>query len=333
MEGFESGGLSFASNPDANTTHYTISANQGRSARTLLMNYTAGGSVTSALDINIPPFTAGPLYFRIAVRSHLAGAVAHEIFRITDGTNSIRVINDHQSSYHRYEIYGSSSTSISDAITFTGTPFIWQLLEISYNTITGVFTVRVDGVVIGSSFASKVFSPNKIRFGVLSWRSTTFFDDLAINDSSGSTQNSWCGDGIIHAIIPNGAGSSTQFTPNTGANWAAVDDVPYDGDTTYVWSSTSGHKDLYNMTTISIPAGSRIVAVQPVAVAKRMDSGSSDSLQVGIKAGATEDFSSSIVAPTFYGNLYGKIYEKNPDTNADWTQANLDGVEGGIRIP
>lgn len=65
-------------------------------------------------------------------------------------------------------------------------------------------------------------------------------------------------------LRPNAAGDSTQLTPNTGANWAAVDETPSDDDTTYVKSSATDdlpYFDLYNLPDTAIPAGSTINSV------------------------------------------------------------------------
>ncbi|HEV3512505.1 MAG TPA: hypothetical protein VGS05_12435, partial [Candidatus Sulfotelmatobacter sp.] len=62
------------------------------------------------------------------------------------------------------------------------------------------------------------------------------FDDFHAHDASGSAPNAVLGEGTrIYTKMPNGAGYATTVTPNgASANWQCVDDVPPDGDTTYV---------------------------------------------------------------------------------------------------
>ena len=48
--------------------------------------------------------------------------------------------------------------------------------------------------------------------------------------------------------IPNAAGDETNLTPNTGANWAAVDEATSDDDITYVGATNASYlTDLYNL--------------------------------------------------------------------------------------
>ena len=46
--------------------------------------------------------------------------------------------------------------------------------------------------------------------------------------------------------FPNGAGATAQWTPNSGANWQAVDEAPPDSETTYVKATVAGLRDSYS---------------------------------------------------------------------------------------
>src|SRR3990172_6946830 len=55
-----------------------------------------------------------------------------------------------------------------------------------------------------------------------------YFDDIAINSSTGSFQNSYPGAGRIVALRPNAAGDSADFArggTDSGANWSQTDEV------------------------------------------------------------------------------------------------------------
>lgn len=85
-----------------------------------------------------------------------------------------------------------------------------------------------------------------------------FYDDIAINDDSGSFQTSWCGPGNT-ALITAASNNSVTWTRGGGtpesANWRSVDDVPgtvTDG-TDYNYDSGSTNLDRLNIT--ALPGG------------------------------------------------------------------------------
>lgn len=94
-----------------------------------------------------------------------------------------------------------------------------------------------------------------------------WFDDIALNNENGSTQNSWCGPGKIALLVPN-TEVSIAFTPNTGTdNSANADDLPGtpDDDTTYNSHSTANGEDRLGLT--ALPAEVPSDATMLLAVA------------------------------------------------------------------
>lgn len=158
------------------------------------------------------------------------------------------------------------------------------------------------------------------------------FDDWYVVDTSGSAPyNDFLGDVRVLEIIPDGAGDETDFTPNAGNNWQAVDEVPgHDGDTSYVESNTAGDEDLYSMTN---PASSAttVYAAKVVVVARKTDAGDSD-LELSLKSGTTTDRVNVGLLSNSYAE-YTSVYTANPDGPAAWTIAALDGVQVGQRVP
>src|SRR5688572_2169742 len=75
-----------------------------------------------------------------------------------------------------------------------------------------------------------------------------YVDDLAVNDTTGSFQNSWCGEGKVIALRPNGDGDNSQWTGSDGNstdNYLLVDETPPDS-ADYVQSNTNNQIDDYN---------------------------------------------------------------------------------------
>lgn len=152
--------------------------------------------------------------------------------------------------------------------------------------------------------------------------------DFAVWNESGESPTGWVGDVRVDVYLPSGAGSSTQFTPSAGANYACVGEAIADGDTSYVESATNGHLDLYaigNMT----HTPSQIHAVGVTALAKKTDAGSG-SLKLKLKSGATTDESS---ATALSDGSYSRLsYYRgiDPATDGAWTKAGVDALEAGI---
>lgn len=87
---------------------------------------------------------------------------------------------------------------------------------------------------------------------------TSRFDDIAINDSAGSFQNTAPGKGSIYLLAPNSE-VSTSFTPLSGTdNHLMVDDVPgaADDDTTYNSHGTANAEDRLGLTSLGGEVGS-----------------------------------------------------------------------------
>lgn len=155
-----------------------------------------------------------------------------------------------------------------------------------------------------------------------------YYDDIAINDTTGPINNSWIGRGGIHGLKPNAAGQYTQFTPSAGDNYAAVDEVPPDDDTTYVESDTVGHKDTYALEDL-VPVSGDIQAVQWIARAKLAEAGEGN-FQRLIRHDSVDYNGGDLAVDTSYA-YFTEIIEKAPD-GTDWTIAKVNALEAGMEV-
>lgn len=115
-----------------------------------------------------------------------------------------------------------------------------------------------------------------------------YIDDIFIDQATaGEAANLPVPSSRFHPIWPNGAGSNTVWTPNSGLNYQAVDEHgANDGDTTYVATSSNGVKDSYNVTDVSAyPPGHDIKSVIVLPVAKASEVGPSIKAIVKTAAG------------------------------------------------
>ena len=235
------------------------------------------------------------------------------------------------------------TVSVGGAVVATGT-FVYSTgmyyrleLNVKIDDVAGSIQLKVDGV-IDIDYSGDTKPGADAQLNNLYYSTTTndnvvslYLDDLTWNDTTGAVDNSWCGDGRILYIPTNGAGDVTQLTPNTGANYAAVDDVPSDGDTTYVESGTVDQYDLYNLAASGLAAGSQIKRVVPVATAKDTVA-NGGKIKLGIKTNGTEYFGDDLTLTTDYTSQAGTEHTVNPQTGVAWTIAELDALQSGVKV-
>src|SRR5215467_11029880 len=127
----------------------------------------------------------------------------------------------------------------------------WHLLEIhviAATGATGTFELYIDGT-LGFSVTSQrtaqttasmsSFELGYIQTGAATWTNVNVslsnqsfhaFDDVRVNDTTGSVNNGKPGDGAVLALIPNGVGTTLGGTALTGVpsgpNWQNVDERP-----------------------------------------------------------------------------------------------------------
>jgi hypothetical protein len=156
------------------------------------------------------------------------------------------------------------------------------------------------------------------------------YDDLYVRTSSSTSAESggFLGDIKVKPYYPNGDGTYTALTCSTGSTHYTLVDETAPNTTDYVSSSTALQKDSYNFQDAS-ETGS-IKAVQLSAYCYKMDAGFRG-IDVFCKSGATESFATSLPLSTT-AKYALKVFEQDPNTSADWSQANLNAAEFGVRI-
>ncbi len=241
---------------------------------------------------------------------------------------------------------GSDTAALS-----TGVWYNIQLSALEFGGFAGQ-EARLNGVQIGT--IGTAYTGDFIRIGVQSSVTMDMYvDDIIINDTSGSAQNSWPSlvSRIVHAH-PNAAGDSNTFEKQGGGagsstNYQDADEITPDDATTYLVRDTGASnqaKDLYNIessSTVGIGASDTIVCV---AVGARVGSTSATNaagrnLNYGIKAGGTEAWSGSIDASingwTTNADPVPRNYKYvayvDPSDAAAWTATKIDSLQIGVR--
>jgi hypothetical protein len=320
-DGAEMGDLLFWSVTSGTVTNITTSPRSGTRHYSL-----SNSNVTK----NIVAVAEG--WFRAGIS--FAAVMAHTFVRWSKGATVLGSVRLNATT-SRLEIWISTGTLVATSVASLSTS-TYYLIEVHIRLDnSGAIDVRVDGADF-VSFAGDTTPGADTTFDNLYLVSpgVVYLDDLAFNDASGSADNSWCGDGKIVMLSPNGNGDLSQLMGsdlNSVDNYLLVDEVPPNSDTDYVASATTNQADLYAMTTTTIPTKAVVKRVFVEARA-REEVASGDSIKLGIKTNSVEYWSGSIVQSTSYTRSVGPDYLVNPQTGSAWTQGEIDALQAGVKI-
>jgi len=227
------------------------------------------------------------------------------------------------------------ATSSAGALSTTGA---WQYIEVKVviHDTTGSVIVNVDGVEVVN--VSGVDTRNggtdalidRITIGSQNTadNSATAVRDIVLMNGQGSSLNDFLGPVIVEARLADGAGDNTDWTANTGTNFAAVDDPGADdGDTTYVESTAAADRDDYTFADLSAITTAPI-AVQAHAIA-RYNATPLD-IATYLRRSATNDDGTAETPTGSYASRALTIWETDPIAAAAWTLANFNATNFGI---
>jgi hypothetical protein len=230
-----------------------------------------------------------------------------------------------------------------------------QRIEIHHHATGGTVAARLDGVDFASASGLTLATMRGVAVGgnlleeALSGACDITFDDGALNNSIGTAENSWPGEGRVVVLRADAAGANTQWTPSAGLNWQAVDDDIPDEDTTYVQSNTAEQIDDYGVTTpAAIGASDTIKFVTIVGRFRGLDAaGTNDNalFKYRITAnGVTEELPTAVsVDPATVSWRLGTdspnrhdwsaltLYDLPGASTSPWTKALLDSAQIGVR--
>jgi hypothetical protein len=226
--------------------------------------------------------------------------------------------------------------SSAAAVTFSGTK-TYQYIEcdVTINNTTGAVQAWVEGVsVLNQTGLNTRTSANNqtttLRLGdAVSAGYSIYCEDFYLLDTTGSAPlNAALGDVRVYTVAPNGAGTSTQWTPNSGANYQAVDDLAPDEDASYVASHTAGQVDLYAMT--DLPASVTSVYAVGVVTRARKDDVGTRQVAGTVQSNLTDADGATRTLTGSYQTFWDK-YELDPNGSAAWTVSAVNALKVGVK--
>lgn len=204
------------------------------------------------------------------------------------------------------------------------------------NSGAGAVTIRFNGTTVVTE-ASVNTSPSGVGCSIIAlvneWgngNSESFVDDLYCLNTT-APNNTFLGDIKIIPLLPAGNGridGFSRFGGTSAGNWTAVNEVPPDYDTSYVYTSTAGTEDCYTLTTLSNVT--TIVAVQLNGFARKDDT-PSRVLSLGVGNGTTENFDAGTALNTTYTYILRQL-DINPLTSAAWAVTDFTTLQAAVKL-
>lgn len=171
------------------------------------------------------------------------------------------------------------------------------------------------------------------RIGLLSGGNTNggaLFSDFYLNNALGTTNTGRFGIVEIDAYpLPNGDLTPLQWTPlgGGGPHFSQINELPADGDLSYVASATPGNKDCYAWQDIVSFSGT-VKTVQISYMARSTDEGLR-TFQGTIGINGAEEQTVEFGLPNDY-IYFSQAFDLDPATGLPWTVSNFNAKPFGI---
>ncbi len=209
----------------------------------------------------------------------------------------------------------------------------WYYIEwkIVCHASNGSTEIRVNGETVSSDTGVDTQSSAPPITELVFWGQDngSAYDDIYVCDTSGSVNNTFLGPSLVECLLPNADTGVVDFTPSTGTDhYALVDEVPGDGDTTYVEDNVTSVQDIWDYGNISVIDGT-IHGVQ-VWTQAAAPSGS-HTLKTVADDGTTQDTDSGLTVDTaaYVGLL--RAMDQTPSAGS-WSAGIINGSSFGVEV-
>ena len=217
----------------------------------------------------------------------------------------------------------------------------WYCIEIhvSLSVTSGTIVLKIDGE---TQFTfNGVTTPNDtsayLWYIVGAVSSTAYYttsshfyiDDVVINDTTGSNNNSWPNGAKIVLLFPTGRGNSSQWEKIAHLdNYENVDKYPSLDPADYLYTNINERIDLYLVNNLPVDAFS--VAAARIDAWALKNSGSDLMLNLVLRTNDVDFISGDNELGVSYA-LKQWLHQQNPGTSVNWTVADINELEGGMR--
>jgi hypothetical protein len=318
----------------------TVSTSNPRTATYCLA--TPGNANTNRGQVNISALPT-EIFLRVYARTVSNTPAATSVwFRISDGDGVVLLDITENGDVWLGAVTVGVNKGNAGALTTA-----YQMYEVRFlvDNAAGLLDVWVDGVsqVSDSGIDTREGAVDTVGFfyigdvnGIVA-NDGKRFDDIAINDTSGSINNSWCGQGAVVGCVPIADGTTTEFSlfPDTGEDsYEDIDERPPNSDTDYVFATAVEQDDLYDMTdlesTYSIPRATQVRAVAWWFFNKLVYNGDGEIAPLHAQLGFLQEMPAIACTELAYDYAMG-IREENSITSDEFIAGDIDDSEFGFR--
>ena len=305
-------------------------ANSGRFSGDRSVAFTYSSNHTNNIVKNIAASAAAAVGVAVNISGYpsstdLAGLVG---FVDTGGNNYVQAVVNSTGVLHIY------STVTDTTLSYTLSLGTWYYIELLFTSGgSGSAHVYVNGTLVGSQTGN--YGSNQIQSASFGTRYATF-NANNVRQTCGMTMTSAYiandaasrGDVRVQVSTPS-SNSAVSWTPLTGSNYSEVNELPVDGDTSYVYTSTVNNQDLYGVTALTGTPAS-IKAVQVRTCMRKSDTGSHGACSVISSNGTVVDGATQTLGSSYAFGV--DVYEQDPHTSAAWTAAAVDALLIGQKL-
>jgi hypothetical protein len=212
----------------------------------------------------------------------------------------------------------------------------WHCIEIEATIAdAGTCHVTIDGVADQINFHGDTRNAGtaEVWYVKLGARDTGngsilyfYADDFAVNDTDGTVNNTWIGQGGIQAVRPNAAGTYAELAASAGVNWDCVDEVPV-SDADYVSGTAVDQRDTYNCSQL---VGTSTIAAVCLWIRGGNYKGPASLAPLYRIAGVDREGTVRTVDKSLTNTK--NIEETSPATLSSWTVGEINGMEIGVQV-
>lgn len=220
---------------------------------------------------------------------------------------------------------------------------VWYHLQakVVLHTSSGSVEVKLNSATVLSATGVATSGVNSSVTHLASYGNSgqvVFMDDLWVCDavdasaSQGRAYNDYLGDLKVTTLIPSANGDNTAWSKSTGTNGAAlVDEIP-PNTTDYIFSSTSGQREMMTLPDLSATTGN-VMGVRVGLYAAKSDAGSGagSAVKPSIKENSVFTAGASKALSTTYNGVFGDyIWVKPSASNTPFSAADINGMQAGV---
>lgn len=219
----------------------------------------------------------------------------------------------------------------------------WGYLEVRFtigHAGVGIVTIRWNGINVLQNTTADFWNTtsggtqsfNRFELAPKGLNMSAVFDDVYVNDNNTDAgtfpNNTFNGDVSVTPLYAI-ANNSVTWTPLSGTNYQMINDVTFNGDTTYNSTAAASSEDLFSFQ--SVPAYiSGVIAVQLVG-AFREDAVGVRTLSQHLKSSGSDVTGASRVLNTGYA-YWSDFWTLDPATGINWSLTGVNNALAGYSL-